>query len=117
MQWRQPMTVAGTSLMARITFVEKDGTERSADVATGISVMRGAIEAGVNGIDAICGGQCACATCHCYIDNAWLDRLPAIREIEDEMLDETAAERRVQSRLTCQIIVTAELDGLRVFIP
>lgn len=103
--------------MARITYVENDGTERCADVATGVSVMRGAIEVGVNGIDAICGGQCACATCHCYIDEAWLERLPAIREIEDEMLDETAAERRRESRLSCQIMVTPELDGLRVLIP
>lgn len=103
--------------MARITFVENDGTERCVDVASGLSLMRGAIEAGVNGIDAICGGQCACATCHCYVDDAWVDRLPPMRDIEDEMLDETAAERRRQSRLSCQITVTPELDGLRVLIP
>lgn len=103
--------------MVRITYVENDGSERTTDVPEGISVMRGAVEAGVNGIDAICGGQCACATCHCYVDDAWLDRLPAIRDIEDEMLDETAAERRPQSRLSCQIIATPELDGLRILIP
>lgn len=103
--------------MVRITYVENDGTERCAEVVAGTSVMRGALEAGVYGIDAICGGQCACATCHCYVDNVWIDRLPAMRDIEDEMLDEAAAERRPQSRLSCQITVTPELDGLRVLIP
>ncbi|MFN3472988.1 MAG: 2Fe-2S iron-sulfur cluster-binding protein [Blastomonas sp.] len=103
--------------MASIIYVEHDGTEHQVEVPTGSSVMRGALDAGVAGIDAICGGQCACATCHCYVDAAWVCRLPAILEMEAEMLDEVTAELTDFSRLSCQLVVTPELDGLRISIP
>jgi 2Fe-2S ferredoxin len=102
--------------MARITYVESNGSEHCVEVETGLSVMRGALEAGVSGIDAVCGGQCACATCHCLVDEAWIERLPAIDELEDEMLEEVTAGRTPRSRLSCQIEVTPELDGLIVHI-
>lgn len=103
--------------MARIIYVENDGTEHHVEVPNGSSVMRGALDAGVAGIDAICGGQCACATCHCYLDVAWMNRVPAILEMEEDMLGEVTAERTGFSRLSCQLVVTPELDGLRISIP
>jgi 2Fe-2S ferredoxin len=103
--------------MPRIIYVAKDGNEHIVEVAAGQSVMRGAVDAGIEGIDAVCGGQCACATCHCYIDAAWTDRVPGVLEDEEDMLDEVTAERTSSSRLSCQIIVSSELDGLRVSIP
>ena len=81
------------------------------DVPVGHSLMEGAIDNDIAGIVAECGGACACATCHAYIDNAWLAKLTPADEMEDAMLD-AASERRVNSRLTCQIDVTEELDGL-----
>ena len=79
--------------------------------------MEGAVQNGVQGILAECGGACMCATCHVYVDEAWLARLDPIEEEEQEMLGSTAAERKVNSRLSCQIRVTAELDGLVVNLP
>lgn len=102
--------------MARITYVEDSGTRCSVEVDVGLSVMRGALNAGVIGIDAVCGGQCACATCHCLIDADWLERLPPPEELEDEMLDDVASGRTPLSRLSCQIEVTSELDGLIVHV-
>ena len=97
--------------MPRITFIEDDGTHVEVEVEQGYSVMEGAIMNGVEGIEAECGGACSCATCHCYVNEDWWDKLPEMDVIEDSML-EAATERRDNSRLTCQIPVTDELDGL-----
>lgn len=99
--------------MPRIVYLTRDGQRREIDVEVGSTVMEGAIDNGVEGIVAECGGACACATCHAYIDEKWLDRLPPMEDMEDAMLD-SAVERRSNSRLTCQIEVTPELDGLIV---
>lgn len=103
--------------MARITYVDKNGRSHCVEVDAGSSVMRGAVNAGIEGIDAVCGGQCVCATCHCLVDEAWLNVLPAIGKLEDEMLDEVTVGRSPRSRLSCQIEVTRELDGLIVHVP
>ncbi|MCY3730710.1 MAG: 2Fe-2S iron-sulfur cluster-binding protein [Rhodospirillaceae bacterium] len=97
--------------MPRIVYIEPDGTRRELDVPVGYSVMEGATLNDVQGIEAECGGACSCATCHAYIDEAWLHRLPQMEGMEDSML-ESAVERQPNSRLTCQIQVSAELDGL-----
>jgi 2Fe-2S ferredoxin len=101
--------------MPRVIFHDADGQRIEADVALGNTVMEAALDHGVAGILAECGGACACATCHAYVSDAWLPRLPTIEEMEDAMLD-TAADRRPTSRLMCQIELTAELDGLEVFV-
>ena len=103
--------------MAKITYVEFDGTEHVLDVKNGLSVMEGAVKNGIDGIVAECGGACQCATCHVYVDEAFLGLLKPIQEDEDEMLNTTASERRPNSRLGCQIPVTKELDGLIVRTP
>jgi ferredoxin, 2Fe-2S len=104
--------------MARITYIEHDGTEHVVDVPVGHSVMRGAVDHNIPGIDADCGGECACATCHVFVDAAWLavTGLPAPASQEASMLS-FAAEKRDNSRLSCQIEVTAALDGLVVRMP
>ena len=99
--------------MPKIVFLDADGSRREFDVKAGYSVMEGAIENDVPGIVAECGGACACATCHAYVEDSWLARLPEMDDMEDAMLD-AAYERRPNSRLTCQIEVTDELDGLVV---
>jgi 2Fe-2S ferredoxin len=101
--------------MPRVIFHDVDGQRIEADVASGNTVMEAALDNDVAGILAECGGACACATCHAYVADAWLPRLPAIEEMEDAMLD-TAADRRPTSRLMCQIELSAELDGLEVFV-
>jgi ferredoxin, 2Fe-2S len=102
--------------MPRIIFFEFNGTQRVIDAAIGQSVMDAAIKNGVLGIDAICGGSCACATCHVYLDSAWKERLPRMAEMEESML-ESAHEPKENSRLSCQIGMSEELDGLVVYIP
>ena len=97
--------------MPRIVYIEPDGAHVEVDVEEGYSVMEGAIMNGVEGIEAECGGACSCATCHCYVRDDWWDKLPEMDVIEDSML-EAATERRDNSRLTCQIPVTDELEGL-----
>jgi len=101
--------------MPRIIFVTADGTRHEVDVEEGYSVMEAAINHNIRGIVAECGGACACATCHGYIDEAWLDKLPAMDDMEDSMLD-AAFERKANSRLTCQIEVNDGLDGLVVYV-
>ena len=103
--------------MARITYIEFDGTAHEVDVANGLSVMEGARDNGIAGIEADCGGACACSTCHVYIDPAWADRLPKKESMEEDMLDFAWNPDPATSRLTCQIKVTAEMDGLRVQMP
>jgi 2Fe-2S ferredoxin len=102
---------------ASVTYISDAGAATSVDVPVGDSVMEGAIHNSVDGIVAECGGACMCATCHVYVDPAWLARLPAIEEDENAMLDSTASPRLANSRLSCQLRVTKELDGLVVKTP
>jgi len=99
--------------MPKITYVTTDGERHEVEVENGYSVMEGAINNDIDGIVAECGGACACATCHAYIDEQWLDKLPDMDDMEDSMLD-AAFERKSNSRLTCQIEVSDQLDGLVV---
>ncbi|RDJ19918.1 ferredoxin [Bosea caraganae] len=103
--------------MPEVIFIEPNGRERHIDIASGTSLMVGAVQGNVHGIDAECGGCCSCATCHIYVDPAFIERLPAADAMEDEMLSGAAAERRDSSRLSCQISMTPDLDGLIVTIP
>src|SRR5436189_4296112 len=102
--------------MPKITYVEYGGREHRVEVPLGLSVMRGAVDNNVPGIDADCGGECACATCHVYVDPAWLDRTGQRTETEETMLSFAAATQD-NSRLSCQIPVTEALDGLVVRMP
>ncbi len=99
--------------MPKVTFRDPAGIEHEHELDIGSTVMEGAVDHGVPGIVAECGGACACATCHVYVDAAWLNRLPAMDDMEDAMLD-SANLRKPGSRLGCQLEVTAELDGLVV---
>lgn len=101
--------------MPKITYVDVDGTRYDCEVASGLSLMEGAINNGVPGILAICGGSCACSTCHAYIDDAWAERVGGPNDIEDATLD-LANDRRPTSRLTCQVQVDDTLDGLVVHV-
>ena len=102
--------------MAKITYIEHNGTEHVVEVENGLTVMEGAVQNDVPGIDADCGGGMACATCHVYVDEVWIDKLPEKEDGEEDMLD-MAFETKKNSRLSCQIIVSDELDGLIVNIP
>ena len=102
--------------MTKITFVEHDGTEHVVDAANGGSVMEAAINNNVPGIDADCGGACACATCHVYVDDSWTETVGKPDVMEEDMLD-FAFEPKPVSRLSCQIKMTDELDGLVVHVP
>ncbi|MBV9992951.1 MAG: 2Fe-2S iron-sulfur cluster binding domain-containing protein [Alphaproteobacteria bacterium] len=102
--------------MPKIKYVEHNGKEHEVEVPTGWSVMEGAVKNLIPGIDADCGGACACATCHVYVDQAWLGKLDPKSDMEETMLD-FAQELEPNSRLSCQIKVTPELDGLVVRTP
>jgi 2Fe-2S ferredoxin len=102
--------------MAKITYVESNGTERVFDIASGVSVMQGAINHNVQGIIAECGGGCSCATCHVYIDEKWTEKLGKKSDLEGDMLD-AVCDLQPNSRLSCQIEVTDALDGLIVRMP
>jgi 2Fe-2S ferredoxin len=102
--------------MPKITFIEKSGTEHVVDAEAGPSVMEAAIKNMVPGIDADCGGACACATCHVYVDDAWRDKVGKPSAMEESMLD-FAYEPKENSRLSCQIPVSDALDGLIVRLP
>lgn len=102
--------------MPKITYIDAGGTARTIEAETGSTVMETAIRNNVPGIDAECGGACACATCHVYVDDAWIEKLPKAGSIEEDMLD-FAYDVRPGSRLSCQIKVTPELDGLTVTTP
>lgn len=103
--------------MAKITYIEHNGTEHVVDVDTGLTVMEGARDNNIPGIEADCGGACACSTCHVYVDKAWVDRVPGKDAMEEDMLDFAYQPDPVTSRLTCQIRVTDDLDGLIVHLP
>jgi ferredoxin, 2Fe-2S len=103
--------------MAAVTYIEDDGTTHKLDVPNGDSVMQGAVNNMLPGVAAECGGALACATCHCYVDEAWIDKVGTASPAESDMLEATAAERKPGSRLSCQITVTQTLDGLIVRLP
>ena len=102
--------------MAKITYVTSDGEEHVVDAANGTTVMENAVKNSIPGIEAECGGACACATCHVYVDEAWTDVVGAPSAMEEDMLD-FAYDVRPNSRLSCQIKVRDELDGLVVRVP
>ena len=102
--------------MIKLLFIEHDGTEHPLQVAAEGSVMLAAVNHGVPGIDADCGGACSCGTCHVYVDEAWVDKLPEIDPMEEAMLS-LSSDRKPNSRLSCQLAVTEELDGLAVQTP
>lgn len=102
--------------MPKVTFIEHDGTRHDVQATTGLSLMRAAVDNGVPGIDADCGGECACATCHVYVEADWFDRTGERSEMERSMLS-FAAVTQDNSRLSCQIQITEALDGLVVSLP
>lgn len=103
--------------MPKAVFIQPDGAAVAVEVARGESVMRAAVRHNVDGILADCGGALTCSTCHVYVEEAWLDRIPLAQAIELEMLEYTAAERRPGSRLSCQIRMVDDLDGLTMVVP
>ncbi len=102
--------------MAKITYKDQQGNSKTIEVENGLSVMEGAIQNDIPGIDADCGGSMACATCHVYVEEKWLVKLPKAEDGEVDMID-MAFEPKKNSRLSCQLIVSDELDGLQVTTP
>ena len=102
--------------MSKVTYIEHDGNSHTIDIQNGLTVMEGAIQNNIPGIDADCGGSMACATCHVYVKEEWFNKLPKKEDGEEDMLD-MAFEPKKNSRLSCQLIVSDELDGLEVNIP
>ncbi|MCI5047529.1 MAG: (2Fe-2S)-binding protein [Aquisalinus sp.] len=102
--------------MAKINFIEHDGTEHSVEADNGLTIMEAAVKNMVPGIDADCGGACACATCHIYVEGDWFSKVGTPDPMEESMLD-FAQDRRENSRLSCQIKISGELDGIVVKLP
>ena len=102
--------------MAKITYIENNGKSHTVEVAEGLTVMEGAIQNNIPGIDADCGGGMACATCHVYVKDEWFDKINKKSEGEDDMIDQAYGPTK-NSRLSCQIQVSSEIDGLEVNIP
>lgn len=102
--------------MPLVTFISHDGVEREVHVPAGTTVMHAAVDNGVSGILADCGGACSCATCHCYVDEAWFEKLSRADDVEAQML-EFVMDPQPNSRLSCQIVVSDDLDGLVVTLP
>lgn len=102
--------------MVKVLFKDQAGNESSVEAAAGVSLMQAAVSNGVSGIDADCGGSCSCATCHVYVATAWLNKLNAMSPNEDAMLG-LSADRQENSRLSCQIELSEELDGIEVTTP
>ena len=102
--------------MPKITYKDYQGNSKTIEVDKGFTIMEGAIQNDIPGIDADCGGSMACATCHVYVEEKWLDKLPKTEDAEVDMID-MAHEPKKNSRLSCQLIVTEELDGLKVTTP
>ena len=103
--------------MVKITYIEFNGTEHVVDVEVGMTVMEGARDNNIPGIDADCGGACACSTCHVYVDSNWVEKIPEKEDMEEDMLDFAYSPDENLSRLTCQLQVTEEIDGLIVRMP
>ncbi len=102
--------------MPKITYIEFNGKSHTVDVANGLSIMEGAVQNNIPGIDADCGGAMACATCHVYVKEEWFNKLPQKEQGEEDMLD-MAFEPKKNSRLSCQILVSEELNGLVLNLP
>ena len=102
--------------MAKVIYIDKANNKKTINVDNGLSVMEGAVQNNIPGIDADCGGSMACATCHVYVEDKWLDKIPKAEDAEIDMID-MAFEPKKNSRLSCQIIVSEELDGLIVTTP
>lgn len=104
--------------MPNVTYIEASGASHVIDVPNGENVMRGALYNNVDGIVGECGGGLSCATCHCYVDDAWADKVgaPASQD-ELDLLEGVSAERKATSRLSCQIVMSADLDGLVIHLP
>ena len=102
--------------MPKITYITHDGEKNEVEISTGLSVMEGALQNNVKGIDADCGGSMACATCHVYVSENWIDKIEKIHDAEKDMLD-MAYEPKKNSRLSCQIIVSPELEGIEINTP
>tara|TARA_B100000579_G_C22040263_1_gene492275 strand:+ start:106 stop:426 length:321 start_codon:yes stop_codon:yes gene_type:complete len=102
--------------MSKVTYIESNGKSHTIDVQNGLTVMEGAIQNNIPGIDADCGGSMACATCHVYVKEEWFNKIPKKEDGEEDMLD-MAYEPNKFSRLSCQIIVTEDLDGMVVQLP
>ena len=107
----------GVTAMAKITYIEHNGTQHVVEVPNGRTVMEGARDNNIPGIEADCGGACACSTCHVYIDPTWVDQLPQKEAMEEDMLDFAHDPDPVRSRLTCQLKVSEGLEGLIVNMP
>ena len=103
-------------VMPKITYIDNKNNSKTIDVENGLSVMEGAIQNNITGIDADCGGSMACATCHVYVEEKWLNKIPKVEDAEVDMID-MAFEPKKNSRLSCQLIVSDELDGLTVTTP
>ena len=102
--------------MPKITYIDSKGSSKTIEVEKGLSVMEGAIQNDISGIDADCGGAMACATCHVYVEDNWFNKLPKAEDAEIDMID-MAYEPKKNSRLSCQLIISDELDGLVVTTP
>jgi len=102
--------------MPKITYIEHGGKSHTIEVSNGLSVMEGAVQNNIPGIDADCGGSMACATCHVYVKEQWFNKLPKKEDGEEDMLD-MAFEPKKNSRLSCQLMVSEQLDGLVVDLP
>tara|TARA_B100000745_G_scaffold37137_1_gene23017 strand:+ start:564 stop:884 length:321 start_codon:yes stop_codon:yes gene_type:complete len=102
--------------MPKITYIESNGKTHTIEVANGLSVMEGAVQNNITGIDADCGGSMACATCHVYVKEEWFNKLPKKEDGEEDMLD-MAFEPKKNSRLSCQLMISDQLDGLVVNLP
>jgi ferredoxin, 2Fe-2S len=103
--------------MPKVIYIAHDGEKTELEVAIDNNLMMAAVFDGVAGIDGMCGGCLACATCHVYVDEAWAQQLPALGEDEDTLLSQVASERKATSRLSCQLVMTAALDGITVHMP
>ena len=104
------------NLMAKITYIEHNGKSHTINVDNGLTVMEGAVQNDIPGIDADCGGGMACATCHVYVKEDWFNKIPPKQQGEDDMLDQ-AYEPKSNSRLSCQLVISDDLDGLVVNLP
>ena len=102
--------------MPKITYIEQNGNSKTIEVDNGLTVMEGAVQNNIPGIDADCGGGMACATCHVYVEDSWLNKIPKAEDAEQDMID-MAYDPKKNSRLSCQIIVSDEIDGLTVTTP
>ena len=103
--------------MPKVNFVEPDGSTTEVEIPAGWSIMEGAVQNGIDKIVAECGGGCACATCHVFVDEAGLDKLEECSDIESDMLECTSEERRPNSRLSCQLKMADNIDGIVIHLP